>query len=116
MPVDSFKFLPRLIEMFYKMTEVETPGQTPWNTLKKPLEESTFALVTSAGLYNLREDPPFDIERELREPTWGDPTAREIRSSISKDDLAISHLHLNTQPILEDPNIVMPFERFQELE
>jgi D-proline reductase (dithiol) PrdB len=116
MPVDSFKFLPRLIEMFYKMTEIETSDGIPWTPLEKPIEESLFALVTSAGLYNQAEDDPFDIEREKREPSWGDPTARKIHHSIPPDDLGISHLHLNTDPIFEDPNIVLPLDRFKELQ
>jgi hypothetical protein len=101
--------------MFYKMTEIETHGPIPWTPMKRSLEESTFALVTSAGLYNSQEEQPFDIEREQREPTWGDPTARKIHRSITTDELSISHLHLNTKPILDDPNIVLPLDRFQEL-
>ncbi len=116
MPVDSFKFLPRLIEMFYKMTEVEVTDQIPWTSLKKPIEDSRFGLVTSAGLFNSADSEPFDLEREIQEPTWGDPTAREISRSVSMEDIGVSHLHINTQPIQDDPNIVLPLTRFSELE
>jgi D-proline reductase (dithiol) PrdB len=116
MPVDSFKFLPRLIEMFYKMTEVDPPGTIPWTPLRKPVQESVFGLVTSAGLFNKAQDEPFDLERERREPVWGDPSERKIQRSISTDQIGVSHLHLNTQPILEDPDIVLPLGRMQELE
>jgi D-proline reductase (dithiol) PrdB len=114
MPVDSFKFLPRLIEMFYKMTEIEPYEGIPWTPLEKPVRDSRFGLVTSAGLYDKGNDKPFDLERELSEPTWGDPTARMIQRSIPRSQIGISHLHLNTQPILDDPNIVLPLDRFEE--
>jgi D-proline reductase (dithiol) PrdB len=116
MPVDSFKFLPRLIEMFYKMTEVESPGPIPWTPLQKRIQESRFGLVTSAGLFNKAKDQPFDLQRELQEPTWGDPTAREIKGPFSKQEIGVSHLHYNNQPVLDDPNIVLPLDRLHELE
>lgn len=116
MPVDSFRFLPRLIEMFYKMTEVETSETIPWTPLNKPVRESRFGLVTSAGLYNRAKDEPFDLQRELQQPAWGDPSARAISRTVSMGDIGVSHLHLNNQPILEDPNIVLPLDRFKQLE
>jgi D-proline reductase (dithiol) PrdB len=115
MPVDSFKFLPRIIEIFYKMTETTPFEGIPWTPLAKPVQESTFGLVTSAGLFNQAQDEPFDLEREKAEPTWGDPTTRMIHRSISKQDIGVSHLHLNTQSISEDYNIVLPLDRFNEL-
>jgi hypothetical protein len=35
--------------------------------------EATFCLMTSAGV-SIKTDPPFDMEREKREPTWGGST------------------------------------------
>jgi D-proline reductase (dithiol) PrdB len=116
MPVDSFKFLPRLIEKFYRLTEVQSSSTIPWTPLLKPVQESSFGLVTSAGLYNKSQDEPFDLGRELREPTWGDPSERRILRTTPAEQIGVSHLHLNTKPILEDPNIVLPLERMQELE
>jgi D-proline reductase (dithiol) PrdB len=115
MPVDSFKFLPRLIEMFYKMTEIERAEGIPWSPLRKAVRDCKFGLVTSAGLFDKETEEPFDLDRELREPTWGDPTARMIQRSIPRSQISVSHLHLNTQPILDDPNIVLPLDRFEEL-
>ena len=115
MPVDSFKFLPRLIEMFYKMTEIEAFDGIPWTPLEKPIKDAKFGLVTSAGLYDREKDKPFDLERELKEPTWGDPGARPINRSTARDQIRVSHLHLNTEPILQDVNIVLPLDRFEEL-
>jgi hypothetical protein len=74
MTVDSFKFLPRLIAMFYRMTKREPEMPIPWTSLGRPLSECTFGLVTSAGLYLRESDRPFDVERERQNPTWGDPS------------------------------------------
>lgn len=115
MPVDSFKFLPRLIEMFYKMTDIEAHDGIPWTPLGKSIQEAKFGLVTSAGLYDREKDQPFDLERELKEPSWGDPSARLIERSTARDQIGVSHLHLNTEPILQDVNIVLPLDRFEEL-
>lgn len=115
MPVDSFKFLPRLIEMFYKMTDIESPQAIPWTPLQKPVQQAKFGLVTSAGLYDREKDQPFNLERELDEPTWGDPSTRPINRSTPRDQIEVSHLHLNTAPIRQDVNIVLPLDRFEEL-
>ena len=115
MPVDSFKFLPRLIATLYKATEREPQHPIPWTPLTKPLSECKFGLVTSAGLYVKGVQPPFDTERERAEPTWGDPTYRAIPADTPQEALAVSHLHLNAADIEQDVNIVLPLHRFQEL-
>jgi len=115
MTVDSFKYLPRLIAMFYKMTKRQPELPIPWTPLTHPLAECKFGLVTTGGLYQVGVEPPFDIERERREPRWGDPTFRVIPSNIQKDDLGVSHLHISTQPIRDDFNVVLPIHRFHEL-
>ncbi len=115
MAVDSFKFLPRLIATFYKMTGREPQHPIPWTPLSKPLAACKFGLVTSAGLYCKGVQPPFDVAREQDEPNWGDPTYRAIPVDIAQDALAVSHLHLNYADIEQDVNIVLPLHRFQEL-
>lgn len=113
--VDSFKFLPRLIATFYKMTEREPEYPIPWTPLKKPLSQCKVALVTSGGVYHRGVDEPFDMARERDEPTWGDPTYRVIPSDIAQDAVGVSHLHINTANIEADVNVVLPFERLREL-
>jgi D-proline reductase (dithiol) PrdB len=115
MPVDSFKFLPRLIAAFYQMTERQPELPIPWMPLIRPLAECKFGLVTSGGLYQRGAEPPFDLEREKREPTWGDPTFRRLPAEIRQEQVAASHLHLNLRGVLEDFNILLPIRRFQEL-
>jgi hypothetical protein len=102
MTVDSFKFLPRLIAMFYRMTKREPKTPIPWTPLGRPLSECTFGLVTSAGLYTRESDRPFDVESERQKPTWGDPSLRII-------------LHFNTADVEADFNILLPINRFLAL-
>ena len=115
MSVDSFKFLPRLIAMLYKADDREPGLPIPWTSHTKPISESVFGLVTSGGLYHKGVEEPFDLERERAEPTWGDPTFRTIPTDIPQSELGVSHLHINTKDVLEDINILIPINRFQEL-
>ena len=115
MSVDSFKYLPRLIATFYQMTEREPEYPIPWAPLSHPLSECRFGLVTSGGLYHCEFEPPFDLEREEREPTWGDPTYRTIPTNIQQDQVGVSHLHLNVQDVSKDINILLPIQRVREM-
>jgi D-proline reductase (dithiol) PrdB len=115
MPVDSFKYLPRIIGAFYKMTKCEPEFPIPWTPLPSPLTECKFGLITSGGLYHNGVEPPFDLEREKREPMWGDPTYRTLPMNIRQSEVGASHLHINTQGVLEDVNILLPIYRFREL-
>jgi len=115
MTVDSFKYLPRLISVIYESTEVSREASIPWTPIDRPLSQSKLGLVTTAGLYQPGLDPPFDLERERQEPTWGDPSYRSIPNSITQDAIGVSHLHINNEPILLDFNILLPIERMKEL-
>lgn len=117
MPVDSFKNLPRLIATFYEYQagRMPPPEPTPFTPLTKPLSDCTFGLITSGGLYQQGIEPPFDVERERAQPDWGDPTYRTIPSDITQAEIGASHLHINTDDVLTDFNILLPITRFQEL-
>ena len=115
MPVDSFKFLPRIIAALYKLTEREPQHPIPWTPVTKPVPSAKFGLVTSGGLYLKDSQEPFDIEREIVEPDWGDPSYRVIPSDVAQEDISVSHLHLNTSGIEADFNILLPINRMDEL-
>ncbi|PID84647.1 MAG: hypothetical protein CSA11_05075 [Chloroflexi bacterium] len=115
MPVNSFKYLPRLIATFYQMTQREPEIPIPWTPLTKPLAQCHFGLITSGGLYQQGVERPFDIEREKQEPTWGDPTYRTIPVDIAQADVGVAHLHLNPAFAEADINVVLPLTCFQEL-
>ncbi|MCP4543300.1 MAG: hypothetical protein GY832_39810 [Chloroflexi bacterium] len=115
MPVDSFKYLPRIIAAFYQMTDCQPELPIPWTPLPHPIADCKFGLVTSGGLYHRGIEPPFDIVREKQEPTWGDPTYRSIPTDIQQADVGASHLHIKTRDVLSDINILLPIHRFQQL-
>ncbi len=116
MTVDSFKYLPRIITAFYQTTERQPEFPIPWTPLSLPVYECKFSLITSGGIYLKASQPPFDIEKEKVNPTWGDPTFRTIPTSVQPGVIGVSHLHFNHKDILEDINILLPVQRFQELE
>lgn len=115
MTVDSFRFLPRLIATYYQASQRRPELPIPWTPLPRPLSQCRFGLVTSGGLYQKEMDPPFDLEQEKAKPTWGDPSYRVIPADIQPSQIGVSHLHINTHPVLEDFNILLPLHRFQEL-
>ena len=115
MEVDSFKYVSRLVTRYYKLTNVKAELPIPWTPLSKPLSHSRFGLVTSGGLYYKDHQQPFDLEREEREPTWGDPTFRVIPADIDPSEVGASHYHINTNHVIEDLNILLPVQRFKKL-
>jgi len=115
MPIDSFKWLPRSIAGYYQALQTPDLGEIPWAPLRKPLEQCRFALVTTAGLFVKGEQPSFDLDRERREPFWGDPTYRVIPADVRQEQIGVAHLHINPEDIEADVNIVLPVQRFNEL-
>jgi D-proline reductase (dithiol) PrdB len=115
--VDGFRFVPPALRAWLSQEVPTDPftGYIPWTSLKKPVSKTTFSLMTSAGIH-LNSDPPFDMEREKREPTWGDPTCREIPSYATETDIDVNHLHINTSYIKQDLNVMLPLKRFREFE
>jgi D-proline reductase (dithiol) PrdB len=116
--VDGFRFLPPSLGAWirrYHIPAAEFEGEIPWRPMTAPLNRATLALVTSAGI-SLKSDPPFDMEREKREPLWGDRSFRRIPRETTARDVNVNHLHINTGYILEDINVMLPLARMAELE
>jgi D-proline reductase (dithiol) PrdB len=107
--VDSYRFLPRSFIPLYQGAQ-PLPDETEpvWAPFTKRLAEARIALVTSAGLYLEGEQEPFDAERERREPFWGDPTHRVLPADLTGRALGMSHLHVNPDDILADPEVALP--------
>ncbi len=116
MSVDSFKFLPGAIAAYYRNMTVQREEPVPFTPLAKPLDRCRFALVTTAGIYDKGKEPPFDAEREKREPMWGDPSFRRIARDVKQEEIGACHLHTNNRDVLLDINILLPVQRFLELE
>jgi len=115
--VDGFLFMPPSLRAWISKDIPDQPysGRIPWTPLERPTSKTTFTLMTTAGI-SMKSDPPFDMEREKREPAWGDPSYREIPKTATAGDIEISHLHINTTYIKEDINVMLPLTRFQEFE
>lgn len=115
--VDGFRFMPPALSAWIKkeIPEAEFAGPIPWVPLNKPLSELRFALMTSAGI-SMKSDSPFDMERERREPAWGDPTFRAVRRDALENDVDVNHLHVNTDYIKDDLNVIFPLAHFRRFE
>ena len=115
--VDGFRFLPPSLAAWINslIPDQGFKGSIPFTPLSKPLSEATLALVTSAGI-SLKKDPPFDMEREKKEGTWGDRSFRAIPRGSTAADVNANHLHINTQFILQDINVILPLARMSEFE
>jgi D-proline reductase (dithiol) PrdB len=115
--LDGFRFLPPALKAWVRtfIPDEEFKGYIPWTPMKKPLSQTTIALVTSGGI-NLKTDPPFDMEREKREPVWGDRSFRMIPRGTAEKDIDVNHLHINTTYIKQDINVILPLTRMAEFE
>ncbi|MGQ9508011.1 MAG: glycine/sarcosine/betaine reductase selenoprotein B family protein [Thermodesulfobacteriota bacterium] len=115
--VDGFKFLPPGLRAWVRtfIPESDFSGYIPWKPLSKPLNQITLALITSAGI-SLKTDPPFDMEREKREPLWGDRSFRKIPRETTEKEIDVNHLHINTNWIKQDINVMLPLQRMAEFE
>jgi D-proline reductase (dithiol) PrdB len=115
--VDGFRFMPPGLAAWVQSFIPNEPfsGPIPWTPLSHPLNQGTVTAITSAGI-SCKSDPPFDMERERREPTWGDPTYRCIPSDTSAADIDVNHLHINTDYIRQDLNVILPLNRLAEFE
>jgi D-proline reductase (dithiol) PrdB len=113
--VDSFRFLgPAAKLLAGSIPDRPQYDHIPWTPLRKPLSQCRFALVSTAALA-LKSDTPFDVERERRDPLWGDPTYRRIPADATERDIEVYHLHINPTYIRQDLNVALPVGRFREL-
>jgi D-proline reductase (dithiol) PrdB len=115
--VDGYRFLPPALKAWVKtfIPDEDFKEYIPWTPMTKPLTETTIALVTSAGI-SLKTDPPFDMEREKREPIWGDRSYRTLPKETTEKDIEVNHLHINTSYIKQDINVILPLSRMAEFE
>lgn len=98
-----------IVDKMHSTTRFTPNDQLSLTPLRKPLPESTVALVSTAGVH-LRSQPAFDLMDEM-----GDPSFREIPGTASTAELMISHSHYDTADAQSDPNVVFPLDRLREL-
>jgi hypothetical protein len=84
----------------------------PHAVLKKPLDQSRIALVTTAG-FHLPGQNEFDRSNKM-----GDSSFREIPNSINTRILVESHrsYSFDHKAVRSDTNLAFPLDRFRELE
>ncbi|MCP4201011.1 MAG: hypothetical protein GY769_03665 [bacterium] len=116
MSVDGFRFLDGATRRVMRawLDREPVPESVPWAPLEKPLAEARVALISSAGISRL-EDEPFDQEAERRNPWWGDPTHRVLPRDVATDEVGIFHLHIDPRPASKDFDCLMPLRRLEEL-
>ncbi len=112
--VDGLYFHPGQRERL-EAQRANDPAQTPWTPLSKPLSECKVTLVSTAGIFR-KGDVSFDYDRERAEPSWGDPTHREIPRTCGQDDCEYSHLHIDMSVLTKDRNVAWPVDIFEDFE
>jgi hypothetical protein len=115
MPVDSFKYLPRSFRPMFQNIQIEVDGPV-WAPFEKPLAEATLAVLSSAGIFLPDTQESFDVERERREPHWGDPSWRAIPRDVSQDRIDAAHLHINTEHVKRDVGVALGLRALAALE
>lgn len=87
---------------------LEPLGATPCQPLGKPLGETRFALITTAGIH----------ARGARNFALTDASFRPIDGRRDGNDLVMSHSSVNFDRtgFQADTNVVFPIDRFRELE
>ena len=115
MTVDNYKFVPKAFRSIFESVQAEVSGPV-WAPFEKPLSSATIAVLSSAGIFVRDEQEPFDVEREKREPTWGDPTWRVIGRDIPQEKVDAVHLHINTDPVKKDIGVAMGLRALMALE
>lgn len=96
-------------EMVKPMILDNTELPIPWKPLNKPLAECRLALVTTAGVHLVDQDP-FDVEAKE-----GDPSYRVLPVDSPLDAYRISHTHYDHSEADRDINCVYPITRLREL-
>ncbi|MGB8212521.1 MAG: glycine/sarcosine/betaine reductase selenoprotein B family protein [Anaerolineales bacterium] len=114
--IDSFRYISGITRRVVRSwIAQESPRPIPWTPLRKPVSESTLAVISSAGLA-LKSDRPFDQQGERDNPWWGDPSYRSIPRTARTGDVTMYHMHVDPFYVNRDLNVLLPLERLAELE
>ncbi len=99
----------------FENVDIEVDGPA-WAPFLKPLSESTVAVLSSAGIFLKDTQESFDVEREKREPRWGDPGWRAIPRDVAQERVDSAHLHINTEHIKRDVGVALGLRALAALE
>lgn len=107
------KVITRFPSLSRKFIESYTPWESediPWTPVVKPLNESSLALVTTAGVHHSDQEAFDMIDKN------GDPSYRVIDSARPLSELTITHDYYDHTDADKDINIVFPIERLLEFQ
>jgi D-proline reductase (dithiol) PrdB len=97
-------------EAFADYSYLEIPDPPPFTPLRKPLGESTIAVVTSGGLYIEGEHKPFDAA-----DVYGDPSIRVLPIDTPYEQLRIAHDHYDHTVPMQDLSTINPMANLKLL-
>ena len=97
-----------IIQKKYPEFEYTVCNNTPITPLKKPLNESKLALLTTGGLH-LKTDTPFDTKHKE-----GDCSYRMLPGDVIHDQIMVTHESYDHKFINKDLNCVFPIDRIRE--
>lgn len=114
--MDSYRYLPFLSrKVMQAWAEREQPPEhASWTPLTKPLSRCRVALISTAGIASLT-DQPFDEQAERDDPWRGDDGWRAVPGDATEADVGVHHLHIDRTPVEEDLEVVLPVRRLAEL-
>lgn len=114
--IDGYRFVDGASRRIMRAWDAREPSPypIPWTALGKPLAEARVALISTAAIARL-DDEPFDQEGERRDPWWGDPSHRVLPRETSTGEVGVYHLHIDPRPGSEDLDCLLPLRRLDEL-
>lgn len=114
--MDPYRYLPFLSRKVMQAwaEREQPPDHVSWTPMAKPLSQCRVALVTSAGIASVT-DEPFDEQAERDDPWRGDAGWRAVPATATAGDVGVHHLHIDRAPVEEDLEVVLPARRLAEL-
>lgn len=107
MKLSGNRFIESVVGIKAKNMISSIEGEIPFVPFQKPVQESKFALITTAGVH-LKTDEIFDVDA-------GDSSVRLIPSESEENELMISHTHYDREDADKDINCVLPITRLREM-
>ena len=101
---------PLLVKLLSDLYNPHESEGIPWTPVKKGLNNSKIAIVTTSGVHHKNQKPFNMIDKN------GDPSFREIDISKPLSDLLITHDYYDHTDADKDINVIFPIERMREFE
>lgn len=112
---NRFFAIPAVAQLWAKVSArrtgavVDLSGAIPFAQVRKPLQQSKVALLTTGGIHLLTQ-AGFDMVNPD-----GDATFREIPTAVTLDQITITHKYYDHTDADSDLNVIFPLAHFREL-